>query len=311
MTDLKVQRLIEEKDLRKVWSKEASDFTPWLADEDNIDILSEAIGIDIEIEERESPVGKYSLDILAREAGTDRVIIIENQIEDTDHDHLGKLITYASGKNANVIVWITKHANEEHRAAVEWLNNHTDDEIGFFLCEIKLYRIGDSEPAVKFDVIEKPNDWTKQIKKVESMNGNMQRRLEFWRAFNEHAYNNTQFARAFRPRKPSTDAWMDFSIGSSACHLAVNQIIKRGGELSVELYISEDKDLFHALYDHKGTIEEAFGHPLDWRELLDRKASRIIYTEKLNPEDRDKWADEFDWIVEHLLRMKKAFSKFL
>ena len=309
MVDLK--RLEEIRDLRKIWPDEAHDFTPWLASDDNITALSDAIGIDIEVEEPESSVGSFSLDILAREVGSNRVIIIENQLEDTDHDHLGKLITYASGKSANVVIWITKRAREEHRSAIEWLNNHTDDDIGFFLCEIKLYRIGDSDPAVKFEVIEKPNDWAKEIKKTDSLSPNKQRRLEFWKAFNEHAYQDKQFAKAFRPRKPSTSAWMDFAIGSSACHLSANQIIKRGGEISVELYIREDKDLFHTLYSSKNTIEKELGFELDWRELPEGKASRILITKPTNLEDRSNWEVDFDWIMDTLLKMKKAFSKYI
>ncbi len=163
-----LKKLEEIKDLRTIWANEASDFTPWLSEEDNIALLSDAIGIDITVDETESSVGDFNVDISASETGTDRKIIIENQLEDTNHDHLGKLITYASGKDADIVIWIVKYAREEHRAAIEWLNNHTDDKIGFFLCEIKLYRIGNSEPAVKFEVIEQPNNWTKTVKKVDS-----------------------------------------------------------------------------------------------------------------------------------------------
>lgn len=155
--------LEEIKDLRSVWPHEALDFTPWLAD--NIDLLADAVGLDITVDETESSVGDFNVDIYASETGTDRKIIIENQLGDTDHDHLGKLITYASGKSADVIIWVVKHAREEHKAAVEWLNAHTDDKIAFFLSEIKLYRIGNSEPAVKFEIIERPNDWEKEIKR--------------------------------------------------------------------------------------------------------------------------------------------------
>ena len=130
MAELSV--LEEIKDLRTVWPHEANDFTPWLAQDENMALLSDAIGIEITVDETESSVGDFNVDIYANETGTDRKIIIENQLEDTNHDHLGKLITYASGKSANVIVWLVKKAREEHKAAVEWLNNHTDDEIGFF-----------------------------------------------------------------------------------------------------------------------------------------------------------------------------------
>lgn len=158
--------LEEIEDLRKVWPKEASDFTPWLAA--NIGRLSKAVGIDIDIEETESAVGDFNVDIFAVDADTGRKIVIENQLEATDHDHLGKLITYASGKAADLVIWIVKKAREEHRAAIEWLNSHTTDDIGFILCEVKLYHIGDSDIAPAFVVIEQPNDWAKGMKQAKS-----------------------------------------------------------------------------------------------------------------------------------------------
>ena len=132
---INLSRLEEVKDLRKVWAHEALNFTPWLAEDDNIAILSDAIGLDITVEEKESTVGDFNVDIYATETGTGKKIIIENQLEDTNHDHLGKLITYASGKSAEIIIWVVKNARAEHRSAIEWLNNHTDDEISFFLFE--------------------------------------------------------------------------------------------------------------------------------------------------------------------------------
>ena len=163
---MKLDKLKQIKDLREIWPNEAKDFTPWLAKEDNLDLLSETIGIDIVFEERESPVGNFSLDIFAKEESTDRTIIIENQLEDTNHDHLGKLITYASGKDASIIIWIVKKARDEHRQAIEWLNSHTDKEIGFYLLEIELWKIGDSNPAPKFNIVERPNDWGKTVKQT-------------------------------------------------------------------------------------------------------------------------------------------------
>ena len=130
---IKLGTLKEIKELRGVWPHEALDFTPWLADEENMTLLADAVGLEITIDETESSVGDFNVDIYASETGTGRKIIIENQLEDTNHDHLGKLITYASGKDAEIIIWVVKRAREEHRSAVEWLNNHTDDKIAFFL----------------------------------------------------------------------------------------------------------------------------------------------------------------------------------
>lgn len=301
-------KLEEITDLRKIWPHEALDFTPWLAE--NVDLLSDAVGLEITVDETESSVGDFNVDIFASETGTERKIIIENQLEDTNHDHLGKLITYASGKSADIIIWLVKRARDEHKAAIEWLNSHTDDQIGFFLCEIKLYKIGDSEPAVKFEVIEKPNDWVKEIKKTEKNSDRHKLRYEYWTAFNEYAFQNKEFAKVFSRRKPSTDHWMDLSIGSSACHMAITMIQKRG-ENGVELYIHDDKALFHQLESEKEQIEAESGLIFDWQELPNKKASRIIICNPANFDDKDAWNDQFEWIVNTAIAMKKAMKKRL
>ena len=300
--------LKEITDLRSIWPHEALNFTPWVAE--NVDLLADAVGLDITVDETESSVGDFNVDIYASETGTDRKIIIENQLEDTDHDHLGKLITYASGKGADVLIWVVKHAREEHKAAVEWLNNHTDDKIGFFLCEIKLFQIGDSQIAPSFTVVERPNDWTKEIRKTASANPTQQQRLEYWQAFNDYAFSDANFSRIFNKRKPTTDHWMDFSIGSSACHIAVSQIQKRKA-VDVELYINDDKELFKSLFAHKDEIEKNMEMELEWKELPERKASRILIEKTVDLDDRATWPEQFDYIMDTCIKMKKAFKRYL
>lgn len=295
-------------DLRSIWPHEALNFTPWVAE--NVDLLADAVGLDITVDETESSVGDFNVDIYASETGTDRKIIIENQLEDTDHDHLGKLITYASGKGADVVIWVVKHAREEHKAAVEWLNNHTDDKIGFFLCEIKLFQIGDSQIAPAFTVVERPNDWTKEIRKTASANSTQQQRLEYWQAFNDYAFSDANFSRIFNKRKPTTDHWMDFSIGSSACHIAVSQIQKRKA-VDVELYINDDKELFKSLFAHKDEIEKNMEMELEWKELPERKASRILIEKTVDLDDRATWPEQFDYIMDACIKMKRAFKRYL
>lgn len=300
--------LKEITDLRSIWPHEALNFTPWVAE--NVDLLADAVGLDITVDETESSVGDFNVDIYASETGTDRKIIIENQLEDTDHDHLGKLITYASGKGADVVIWVVKHAREEHKAAVEWLNNHTDDKIGFFLCEIKLFQIGDSQIAPAFTVVERPNDWTKEIRKTASANSTQQQRLEYWQAFNDYAFSDANFSRIFYKRKPTTDHWMDFSIGSSACHIAVSQIQKRKA-VDVELYINDDKELFKSLFAHKDEIEKNMEMELEWKELPERKASRILIEKTVDLDDRATWPEQFDYIMDTCIKMKRAFKRYL
>lgn len=300
--------LKEITDLRSIWPHEALNFTPWVAE--NVDLLADAVGLDITVDETESSVGDFNVDIYASETGTDRKIIIENQLEDTDHDHLGKLITYASGKGADVVIWVVKHAREEHKAAVEWLNNHTDDKIGFFLCEIKLFQIGDSQIAPAFTVVERPNDWTKEIRKTASANSTQQQRLEYWQTFNDYAFSDANFSRIFNKRKPTTDHWMDFSIGSSACHIAVSQIQKRKA-VDVELYINDDKELFKSLFAHKDEIEKNMEMELEWKELPERKASRILIEKTVDLDDRATWPEQFDYIMDTCIKMKRAFKRYL
>lgn len=303
-------KLEEIKDLRTVWQHEALEFTPWLSQEENMELLADAVGLDIELDETESSVGDFSVDIFAFEAGTNRKIIIENQLEDTNHDHLGKLITYASGKSADVIIWVVKKAREEHKAAIEWLNSHTDDEIGFFLLEIKLYRIGDSEPAVKFEVVEQPNDWVKEIKKNDSASVTQQQRYEYWLAFQDYSFQNVQFAKDFNRRKPSMDHWLNFGVGSSSCHISVAQIRKRN-ELRVELYIPDDKDLFRSFLGNKEAVESDAELLFEWYELPERKASSIAIKKSVNFDDKDQWNNQFDWLIDVMIKMKRAFTKYL
>ena len=307
---MKLNKLEEIRDLRKIWPKEALDFTPWLASDDNIALLSDAVGIDISVNGTETPVGGYRADIYAYETGTDRKIIIENQLEDTNHEHLGKLITYASGKSADIVIWVVKRAREEHRSAIEWLNAHTDKGVNFFLCEIKLYKIGQSEPAVKFEVIEQPNDWSKEMKKNNTNNETEQKRYDFWVDFQDYAFQNKLFAENFRRRKPSFDHWKNFSIGFSGAHLAVSRIQKRN-ELNVELYIDDDKSLFDSLLQYKKDIESETGLKFEWKELPDKKGSRIIAVRKADFEDKNQWPEQFNWLVDTMLKMKKTFKKYL
>ena len=162
---MKLGRL-QEIDIRQVWQHEQYDFSKWLANEDNIHELGDALNLSLTDVEIEKFVGNYRCDILCKDELTGKVVLIENQLESTDHDHLGKIITYASGLDASVVVWIVASARQEHASAIEWLNKHTDDELSFFLVEVHAYKIGDSDPAPQFKIIEQPNDFAKSVKSI-------------------------------------------------------------------------------------------------------------------------------------------------
>ncbi|MDA8007907.1 MAG: DUF4268 domain-containing protein, partial [Gammaproteobacteria bacterium] len=150
---------LEKKAVREYWDNEASEFTPWLAD--NINLLGEALGLDgLEVEEQESSVGGFRVDLLCKDED-DRTVIVENQLEKTNHKHLGQLLTYAAGKDAVVVVWVSTKFTDEHRAALDWLNEKTEEDVQFFGAQIEVWQIGDSQAAPKFNLVCMPNEWSK------------------------------------------------------------------------------------------------------------------------------------------------------
>lgn len=295
-------------DLRTIWKHEAHDFSKWLAQEENLALLSKAIGIDMVLKETESSVGSFSVDLFASEEGTGRKIIIENQLEDTDHDHLGKIITYASGKGAEVIVWIVKRARDEHRQAVEWLNQHTDENIGFFLVEIELWRINDSLPAPKFTIIEKPNDWAKTMKVVEGLSEHQKMQLEFWQAFIDYAFNNDEFKKTFTQRKAQPQHWYDVSVGSSVYHIAFT-INSQKKKLGAEIYIHNDKEIYEHFKKSAAEIEQEIGSEIVWREA--NKDCRILVLHDGDvKKGSDSWTQYFEWFCKMGILLKKITTKY-
>ena len=268
---------LTEVEVRDLWKHEQYDFSEWLSKEENIEYLNDILSFTLVDVQKEATVGMYRCDILAKDETTGVKVIIENQLEASNHDHLGKIITYASGLDATVIVWIVKEAREEHRSAIEWLNNHTDENIGFFLIELHAYRIGDSLPAPKFEIIEQPNDFIKANKSNSNNSEESQRALErkeFWTLFNQKIIEK---GKPFNVRKATTDHWYDVAVGTSEAHIAID-LVNKDHRVVVGLYISNNKDLFDKLFLNKESIEESLGLELVWDRLEGKKASRIKHT---------------------------------
>lgn len=304
---MKLGKIKYIKDMRSVWHHEARDFSKWLAQDENLEELSAAIGIDIVLEERESSVGSFNVDLYAIEEGTDRRIIIENQLEDTNHDHLGKLITYASGKGAEVIVWIVRRARDEHRQAIEWLNQNTGVNIGFFLVEIELWQIDDSAIAPKFNVVERPNDWAKQMKNVGSLSDTKQLQLHFWQQLSEYIKSHDVFAKEFSPRKAQPQHWYDLSIGSSSYHICLT-VNTQKNLLGSEIYIPDDKDKFAMFKKHDQEIESLIGSHVEWREAT--KATRIITPHSYDINNENNWEQAFEWLMNKAVIFKSIAKRF-
>ncbi len=307
----KIQR---EHDLRTVWPNEAQAFTPWLAE--HLDGLGEALGIAIELEERESSVGAFSLDILARDQDSGEVVVIENQIEQSDHEHLGKLITYASGKDAKYIVWIVKDAREEHRAAIEWLNKISDDTIGFFLVEIQLWKIDDSKPAPKFEVVEQPNGWSKaaKISGVSEGGAAVQFKYSYWTKFNDEAWNGLDvFTKTFRAHKASSERSYVLNLGSAKVYMTL-LLNTKTDVIAVEFAVNSpefDKTNYDMLFSHKEEIENHIGVAMDWRRLDDKKMSRILLEKHVDLKDRTQWSNYFAWYKEWAVKIYNGFKPYI
>ena len=302
---MELGKLEKIKDLRSVWKHEANDFTKWLSKEENLNTLSEEIGINIELISTEAKTGSFSTDILAVEANTDNKIIIENQLEATNHDHLGKIITYASGHDAKTIIWIVKEAREEHRQAIDWLNEHTDEEINIFLCKIELWRIGDSAIAPKFQIISSPNNWTKTIKR--SLNNEMSSTkmllYNYWTKLSEEIDKNYP---NFNSRKPRSSNFYDIALGSSLAHISL--VINTKSEVKCQIWIKDSKPLFNFLYDSKDKIEEELGYELEWARLDDYKSSFIAIINNSDIRDESNWDNLIKWQLNNASKFYDVFS---
>ena len=303
---MKLGKLEKIKDLRSVWKHEANDFTKWLAEEENLNTLSDEIGIDIELISTEAKTGSFSTDILATEANTSNRIIIENQLESTDHDHLGKIITYASGHDAKTIIWIVKEVREEHRQAIDWLNEHTDEEINIFLCKIELWKIGDSAIAPKFQIVSSPNNWTKTVKKSadNEMTSTEILKYNYWTQLKERIDN--EYAK-FNSRKPSSYNYYDISMGTPLAIISLT-INFRDSEIKTQIWIHENKELFEYLYESKEDIESEMGEELNWIKSESKKSSQIRSIKKINISDETKWDESIKWQLDMASKFYDVFG---
>lgn len=298
-------------DIRTVWPHEQYDFSKWLAMDDNIKELGDTLNLSLTDVETEKFVGNYRCDILCKDEITGKIVLIENQLEPTNHDHLGKIITYASGLDAAVVIWIVSSARDEHASAIEWLNKHTDDDISFFLLEVHAYKIGDSDPAPQFKIIEQPNDFVKTVKSIAKnteLNESQKSRLEFWTQFNEIIVAN---GKPFNTRKASTDHWYNVAIGSSEANISID-LVNKEHKIRIGLWINDNKDIFDSLFQQKSSIENALGIELEWHRLDGKKASYICtYVNGLNFKKQDNYPILMTQIIDVVSRMRTVFPHFL
>lgn len=302
---------IKEVDIRDVWKHEQYDFSKWLASEENISELGDTLNLSLTDIQTEQFVGSYRCDIICKDDVTGKSVLIENQLEQTNHDHLGKIITYASGLNASVVVWIVAEAREEHASAIEWLNKHTDDDVAFFLIEIHAYKIGDSDPAPMFKIIEQPNDFARSVKAAVTkgeLSEAQIKRQEFWTQFNEVLDSR---GKPFNKRKATTDHWYSVGIGSSRCYISID-LVNKQHKMRVGFWIPNDKSLFDSLLENKNEIEQSVGQTLDWDRLEGKKASVISASiPGLNFNKQDNYPELMNKAIDMVLSFRDAFKPFI
>ena len=304
---------IKAVELRDVWPNEARNFTKWLAEEDNLRLLGDAVEIQIGSAKTEASVGNFSVDILARNEERKTNVVIENQLELTNHDHLGKLITYASGYNAREVIWIVREARDEHRHAIDWLNEHTDSELNFFLVRMELWQIDNSRPAPRFEVISRPNEWAKATKQSAAADESAVTYLTFREGLKGYAAEH-----GTKLNLPEPAGWYSMGIDIGADREQVrlnmsNSLMVKHAEfgyrgLLVWIYIGNSDSLYDFLEGRRDEIEKALGEELAWQKYP--KWPHIIWAQ--HPCDWTKPNDtDFKWLLRTGERFSEVFPKYL
>ena len=296
----------------EVWANEARDFTPWL--EKNIDLLGDALGMDIEVTGREVAVGAFSLDLLGKVSGTDDIVIIENQLEQTDHRHLGQLLAYAAGLDAKIVVWISPDVRDEHRQAIHWLNERTTDAVAFFAVSLEVWRIGNSLPAPRFNVVAQPSEFQRQLVK-ETQTERTAKQLAYHDFYVDLLQRLLAASPDFTKSDPANvrhNSWMNFSAGRSGFH--VGWAFAGSGQFRVELYVdtrdgAENKSAFDQLQKESAAIEAEMDEQLTWERLDNRRASRVFAHRDGSVESSDSVLERLtQWAVELTPRFRDVFA---
>jgi Domain of unknown function (DUF4268) len=304
---------LEKVEIRTVWAREDTHFTTWLAKEENLTFLAEELNIGLELIAQEKNVGPFQADLLCRDTATEKYVVIENQFGKTDHSHLGQVLTYASGLNALTIIWIAEKFVEEHRATLDWLNSVTDETVQFFGVEIELYKIGGSAPAPRFNIISKPNNWSKTIRRTAQSATQLTEtkilQQEYWQVLKDYVEKQKV---SFKMQKALPQHWTNIAVGKTdykICAIANSRDKWIGVQLVV--YGKEALNNFNALrqkYEENSKIELA--NDLDWAEKDGGKEHHVNYIiPERNPMDKNDWAEQHQELTEWIEKFHKYFSE--
>ena len=306
----KLSRL-EPVELREIWPDEAQDFTPWLAEEENLILLGETLDMELELEGQELNVGDFRADILCRNIENpehETRVLIENQLEETNHRHLGQILTYAAGLDAYTVIWIAKKIREEHRAALDHLNEITDERFKYFGVEIKVWQIGDSARAPQFEIVSSPNDWSREISQeaqraeTENVSPARLKRKKFWVQFRDYI---SQRGSQLQPRERKSTRYLIFDIGRQSFAMSAWRK-QREGFCCIELYMTGKNASahFYLLKEEREEIESEFGESLIWQEKI---PNVVVQQGFENLTDESDWSNQHKWLADNLEKLDKIF----
>ena len=293
--------------LKSVWNHEEHDFTPWLAEEDHLAALSNAIGMDLQLDKIEVPVGPYWADILAKDASGEYVVI-ENQFGKTNHDHLGKLLTYGATLGASAVVWIAEQFTDEHRKTMEWLNERTIDSLSLYAVQLEVLQIDESPPAIRFNVICQPNEVVRAAtaaKSAGALTETQQMQLEFWTMFRDRLLEKKVIPSAQTPRP---QYWFDVALGRSNIFLS-NILDTYAGRIGIRIYIGNRiaEAALAQLEKDKDAIENEIGEKLSWNPTPEKRDKIIGLFRSVDVSNRDAWPEYCDWLVNFVGKFRMAF----
>lgn len=302
---------LKSQAVREYWQDEARDFTPWLVEEiesDQTSNLEDALGLDLTVKETEKSVGKYSVDVLAEVVADGRKVVIENQLSQSDHDHLGKAIAYAAGLDADIIVWIAPTFNDEHRDAIQWLNQNSREGVDLFAIRLEVWRIGESSPAVRLNPLEDPSEWKEKVQRSKTeLTEKQELQEEFWTQFRDRIVAT---ATPLRARKPWHRHYYSNPIGKSGFHLSF-VVISTENQMRVVLTIEDDEDAFWKLFENQEAIEADVGKELNWDEPTETRSGNMRSSIGVDRDgdiyDVDRWEEHQDWLMEYGERFHEAF----
>jgi hypothetical protein len=303
---------LEKVEIRTVWAREDTYFTTWLAKEENLSFLAEELNIGLELIAQEENVGPFRADLLCKDTATEKYVVIENQFGKTDHSHLGQVLTYASGLNALTIIWIAEKFVDEHRATLDWLNSVTDETVQFFGVEIELYKIGNSSPAPRFNIVSKPNNWSKTVRRTAQSAAQLTEtkiiQQEYWQTMKEYVEKQKV---SFKMQKALPQHWTNIAIGKTdykICAVANT----RDKWIGVQLVVS-GKDALNNFLTLRQKFEEnskkELSNEIEWAEKNGGKEHHVNYfIVDNNPMNKNEWLQQHNLLCNWIEKFHTYFS---